>query len=94
MGIKLNKHNFLKNPNEIEKEIEKERSDNNHLTDDCMEYIALWIIDEVEEYGGTTVFDLGCESTKTPLKSLNDYTEETLQKAIKMALEAYQGGAR
>ena len=94
MGIKLNKHNFLKNPNEIEKEIEKERSDNNHLTDDCMEYIALWIIDEVEEYGGTTVYELGCESTKTPLKSLNDYTEETLQKAIKMALEAYQGGAR
>ena len=90
MGFKFNKNNLLKNPNQIE----KERSDNNHLTDDCMEYIALWIIDEVEEYGGTTVFDLGCESTKTPLKSLNDYTEETLQKAIKMALEAYQGGAR
>ena len=90
MGFKFKKSNFLKNPNEIE----KERSDNNNLTDDCMEYIALWIIDEVEEYGGTTVFDLGCEPTKTPLKSLDDYTPETLQKAIRMALEAYQGGAR
>lgn len=88
--MKFNKGNFLKNT----KEIMKERSDNNALTEDCMEYIALWIIDEVDEYGGTTVFDLGADSTKTPLKSLDDYTPETLQKAIKMALEAYQGGAR
>lgn len=77
-----------------EKEIMDERSDNNKLTKDCIEYIALWIIDEVEEYGGTTVYDLGCESTKSPLKSLDDYTPETLAKAIELALDAYQGGAR
>jgi len=60
----------------------------------AISYIAGWIIAEVDDYGGTTINDLPVETEPKPMKSLNDYNDESLKKAIILAIEAWNGGAR
>jgi len=57
------------------------------MSSDAIKYIAEWIIDEVDDYHG--------KSLHIPkMDSLDDYDESTLAKAIMLAMDAWNGGAR
>jgi hypothetical protein len=64
------------------------------LDNEVIDYISTWIIDEVDDYGGTTINDLPIDHEPKPMKSLNDYDVKTLAKAIYLAIESHNGGAR
>jgi len=57
------------------------------MSSEAIKYIAEWIIDEVDDYNGKSLH-------VQKMDSLDDYDESTLAKAIMLAMDAWNGGAR